>query len=109
MEKCKRSEVEGAVDFEGERVPFSGAGFFKLDFYTGGKYSGYAVENKFTEKKSYSVHFKYFQDQEVFARTQTGSRFFMRIDDGKNNPLVIVRQSEFKRLLDGLSGIEETI
>lgn len=99
MEKHKRSEVEAADDFDGKRVPLSGAGLDKLDVVTGGIYKGYRIENKYTEKGSYGVNFKYFKECERLARLEN-SKVFMRIDDGKHQPLITIRQDLFKELLE---------
>lgn len=94
------SELEAASDFEGKRTKFSGASDDdKSDVITGGKYEGYFIENKATKQKSYSINFEYFKKQERYARIQ-GKKFFMRIDNTKEEPLIVIRQSEFQRLFE---------
>lgn len=97
MKDHKLSEKEGADDFLGQLVPFSGAGIEPLDFETGGKYDGYLVENKHTVRKSYSIQFDYFKAQERRAR-MVGKKFFLRIDNGKDEPIIGIRQSLFKEM-----------
>lgn len=53
-EKFRESEEEGA-NIYGRKVPLSGAGDLKGDIIGEGVYSELVIENKFTEKSSYSL------------------------------------------------------
>lgn len=100
MEPDKQSEYDAAEEFEGTRVPFSGATFLgKLDVVSGGKFNGYLIENKYTTKKSYSLNKHYIRECERLARRE-GKKCFMRVDY-EGQKYIVIRQDWFQELFNG--------
>ena len=100
MENFKKSEYQGAEDFEGKRIPFSGSrAEDKLDMVCGQKFGAKKIENKYTDKGSYSVKLAYLKECERLARIE-GKKFMLRIDFSLKDQYILVKQSDYKELYE---------
>lgn len=100
MENFKKSEYQGAEDFEGKRIPFSGSrAEDKLDIIAGERFGAKKIENKYTDKGSYSVKLAYLKECERLARIE-GKKFMLRIDFSLKDQYILVKQSDYKELYE---------
>lgn len=94
----KRSEDKTAKIF-GKKTAGSGAGLEKLDIKGAGVFSGIRIENKYTEKDSYSLNIKTLKKGMSQALSMMSS-FLMVIDFGSHNKrFVVIEEDEFLKLV----------
>lgn len=98
MENFRKSEKEAASIY-GKPVPYSGAGAFaKGDVMGDGEFAGFLVENKYTANKSFSIS-KALWKKTIQQAHQMHKRPILRVDFGKEEVYVCLREEDFLRLV----------
>lgn len=88
MKDWERSEHE--AEYYGTRTPGSGSGINKMDIKGEGDFLGIFVENKHTEKNSFSVTADMIK-KGIKQANQMGGRPVWRIDLGSHNIQLIIQ------------------
>lgn len=110
--EAKRSEERGAAWF-GDLVPFSGAkSNDKLDIVGTGIYLGKKIENKFTEKKSYSIKLASLLKQEkqgLITGHLTIRRVEFKNEKGALHPYILEPECMYRATHEYIKELEDKI
>lgn len=98
MSKYKWLESEEDCAYYGKRVSMSGAGESKGDYVGEGYYEDLVIENKFTEKESYSLKVTTLEKAARDGR-QYGKKFALRLDFN-GRVYMLQEEDQFRRVYE---------